>query len=59
MFGVELCELKESIDVIGIADDLVLTLQGIVSFGGLELDGFIIALYLKFLANLEKLADSR
>lgn len=59
MFGVELCELKESVYVVGIADDLVFTLKGIVSFGGLEFEGSIIVLDLKFLADLEELADSR
>lgn len=59
MFWVELRELKESIDVVGITDDLVFTLKGVVSFGGLELHSTVIAFDLKLFTNLEELSDSR
>lgn len=59
MLWVELGELKESIDVVGVADDLVFTLKGVVSLGGLELYGSIIALDLKLFADLEELSNSR
>jgi hypothetical protein len=59
MFWVELGELKESIDVVGVADDLVLALKGVISLGGLELYGSIVALDLELLADLEELSNSR
>ena len=39
--------IERVIDVVGIADDLVLTLERVVSFGSLELDVSVIALDLK------------
>lgn len=59
MLWVELGELKESIDVVGVADDLIFTLKGVISLGRLELYGSIIALDLKLFADLEELSNSR
>lgn len=59
MFWVELGELKESIDVVRVADDLVFALKGVVSLGGLELYGSIVALDLELFTDLEELSNSR
>jgi hypothetical protein len=58
VFWVELGELEESINVIGVSDDLVLALQRVVLLGCLELYGIVCAFHLEFLADLEELSDS-
>jgi hypothetical protein len=59
MLRVELRELEECVDVVRVPDDVVLPLHGVILLGGLEPDGVVGALHLKFLPNLEEFAHSR
>jgi hypothetical protein len=58
MLRVHLTEIEKSIDVVGVADKLVLSLDGVVLLAGLETDGIVFLHDLELLAEREVFGDA-
>lgn len=58
MLGVHLTEVKKRVDIIGVFDDVVLSLQRGILLASFKPDRVILPLDVKFLADREVLAHS-